>query len=170
MDIEIIPAKQEFQQTIQNMARFYAYDMSEYMGKVQDNWDFPEDGLYEAHDLSIYWNELNRYPFLIRVNRELAGFILINKVGSSPEVDWNMGEFFVVRKFKRQGIGSYAAKWCFDNFPGVWEVMQMPGNEGAIQFWNTVVTDYTQGNFHESLKEIAEPEPHFMIVLKFRSP
>lgn len=167
--IDIHPATAEFQDTIQNMGRFYAYDISEYMGKLQPGWEFPENGLYEGLDFSRYWQEPDRYPFLIRVEGELAGFMLINKIGSSPDVDWNMAEFYVVRKFTGQGVGKTAAYWCFKNFPGIWEVMQMPGNNPAICFWKKVIAEYTQGNFEESLKEIPEPEPHPMVVLRFQT-
>lgn len=169
MNIQIIPALQKDQDVIQNLARFYAYDMSEYLGKIESGWEFPENGLYEAHAFGRYWTEPDRYPFLIRINDELAGFVLINKIGSSPDVDWNMGEFYVARKFIKQGIGRYVAHWCFNNFPGVWEVMQMPGNEGAIQFWAKVINDYTQGHFEKALKEIREPHHHPMVVLKFKT-
>src|SRR6478672_6815823 len=91
----LIPSSQGDQQTIQNMARFYVYDMLRYCGE-ESGWEIPEDGLYECRDLSRYFNEKDRFPFLIRVQQELAGFALINKVGTSSDVDWNIGEFFIL--------------------------------------------------------------------------
>jgi predicted acetyltransferase len=67
------------------------------------DWSFPANGLYEAFDISKYWKAPDHHPFLIRVNNELAGFALINKVGSIPSIDWNMGEFFIVGKFPGKG-------------------------------------------------------------------
>jgi hypothetical protein len=37
-------------ETIQNMARFYAYDMSRECGFIAEEWSFPKNGLYESHD------------------------------------------------------------------------------------------------------------------------
>ncbi|MCW3107574.1 MAG: hypothetical protein JWQ09_2080, partial [Segetibacter sp.] len=134
MEIEIILASIEDATIIQNLGRFYVYEMSRYCGFLK-GWETPADGLYECRDLSGYWKEPDRYPFLIRVNQEVAGFALVNTIGSSPEVDWNMGEFFIVSKHQGQGVGRYVAEHIFRKFPGVWEVMQMPDNKAAIAFW-----------------------------------
>ena len=82
----------------------------------------------------------DRFAFLIKVDNELAGFALINKVGSTPDVDWNIGEFFIVSKFHGKGVGCNVAHQVFSQFPGVWETSQMPENTAAIEFWNKVVS------------------------------
>ncbi len=38
------------------MARFYVYDMSEYLGN-EEGWEIPEDGLYECIDFKKYWED-----------------------------------------------------------------------------------------------------------------
>lgn len=132
--VSIIPATKEQIPVVQNMARFYAYDLSKSCGFYQlFDWSFPENGLYEARDVSKYWQS-NCYPFIIRVDDELAGFALINKIGSLPDVDWNMGEFFIVGKFQGKGVGRQVAFKLFNEFSGQWEVMQMPPNLPAIKF------------------------------------
>jgi predicted acetyltransferase len=169
MKIELIEAKLDMIPVVQNMARFYAYDMSKYCGQYSPySWEFPENGLYEAEDFSYYW-EPNHYPFVIRIENELGGFALISKKGSSIDTDWNMGEFFIVGRFQNKGIGCLVAKQLFDRFPGKWEVSQMLDNIPAIQFWKKVICDYTQGHFSEGRKTILEPEPHENIVLKFNN-
>ncbi len=168
MEIKIVEAAQEDLTTVQNLARFYVYEMSRYCGFLK-GWETPENGLFECVDLSYYWNEPNRYPFLIRVNNELAGFVLVNKVGSGPDVDWNMGEFFVISKYQGSGVGCFAAKQIFWQFPGIWEVAQIPENKGAIIFWEKVVNQYTKKKFSKSRKIIDKPSPHLMVILKFDS-
>jgi predicted acetyltransferase len=154
--------------TIQNMARFYVYDMSRHCGE-ESGWELPENGLYECFDLGRYFHEKDRFAFLIRVHEELAGFALVNKVGTSSEVDWNIGEFFILAKFQRKGIAKTMAFQIFDRFDGVWEVAQMPKNLPAIRFWKKVVNEYSVGQFKESLQVIQESKPHPMIVLRFMS-
>lgn len=168
MKIELRPASIELKPIIQNMARFYAYDMSKYCGYLP-NWEFPDNGLYDALDLSPYWDEPQRYPFIIYIDDELAGFALVNTLASTPDVDWNMGEFFIVAKFQNKGIGRTIAIQLFNQFPGTWEVMQMPPNTPAIAFWKKVINAYTKGVFSEMRKTIPTPEPHDMIVLKFKT-
>lgn len=168
MEISINKASYDDLATVQNLGRFYVYEMSRYCGFLK-GWEIPLDGLYTCNDLSRYWTEPGRFAFLIKVDNELAGFALINKVGSIPEVEWNMGEFFIVSKYQRKGVGLYAAELTFQEFPGVWEVMQIPENQGAIAFWDKVIDHYTQGNFLIEQKIILEPAPHPMRVIRFHS-
>lgn len=169
MKINIISASKEMIPIVQNMARFYAYDLSKSCGFYElYNWSFPENGLYESLDVSKYWKP-NCYPFIIRIDDELAGFVLINKVGSIPSVDWNMGEFFIVGKFQGKGIGKQVAFEIFNKFPGLWEIMQMPPNRPAIKFWEKIVAEYSKNQFTEAIVSVRKPEPHKNIVLRFNA-
>jgi predicted acetyltransferase len=167
MKINITPASKELMPVIQNMARFYAYDLSKSCGFYElFDWSFPENGLYEGLDVSKYW-EPNCYPFIIRVDNELAGFALINKTGSVPEVDWNMGEFFIVGKYQGKGIGKQVAFALFNKFHGQWEVRQMPPNLPAIKFWKKIVAEYSQNQFTETTTTSQKPKPRTSHVLRF---
>ncbi len=168
MNITLCKATSEDKDTIQNLGRFYIYEMSKFCGFLP-TWETPSNGLFECIDLSSYCEESDRHAFLIKVDDELAGFVLINKVGSAPDVDWNMGEFFVICKFQRKGIGRHIAEQIFNQFPGTWETTQIPENKAAIDFWEKVITQYSHGQFEKTLKTIQEPKPHPMIVLKFTS-
>jgi ribosomal-protein-alanine N-acetyltransferase len=155
-EIKLIPATLNDYPSIQNMGRFYVYDMSEYLGK-EEGWEIPEDGLYECIDFKKYWEDKSSFPFLVRYQNEIVGFVIIDKKGSDSEIDFNMAQFFILRKFKNKGIGSYIAQECFKKFPGIWEVMVIPGNEGAYRFWRAAIKNYTQNNFTEYTRDI----PHF---------
>lgn len=169
MKIDIYEAPLDMMPVIQNMARFYAYDLSKWCGFYDlFDWSFPENGLYEAIDLSKYWKP-DHFPFYIKVDDELAGFALIDKNGTTPDVDWNMGQFFIVGKYQGKGIGHQVAVEIFNQFPGVWEVTQMPDNIPAIAFWKKVVAEFTNNKFSEEKKIFKEPKPHENIVLKFKT-
>lgn len=146
--------------------------MSRYCGRVPGvfDWECPEDGLYECNDIISYFQDPNRLAFYIKVGEEKAGFILLNKVGTRPDVDWNIGEFFVLAKFQSSGIGQQIAKQLFEKFPGIWEVAAMLENTGAYQFWHKVIERYTDGSFTEKQTTMQEPEPHPMLVFRFVSP
>ncbi len=168
MKITLSKATQEDKNTIQNLGRFYVYEMSRYCGFLP-TWEVPSNGLFECINLSSYCEKLDRHAFLVKVDDELAGFVLINKVGSTPDVNWNVGEFFIVSKFQGKGVGSYVAEQIFNQFLGIWETTQIPENKAAIDFWEKVVHKYSHGRFEKSLKIIPEPKPHPMIVLRFNS-
>ncbi len=153
---------------IQNMARFYVYDMSRYCGHLP-GWECPDDGLFENFDLIIYFKEAHNHAFFIKVGDEIAGFALINKMGSSADVDWSMGEFFVLAKFQASGIGQTIAEEIFNRFPGTWEVASIPENTRALRFWRKAVGQYAKGIFTEKQKTIQCPEPHQMVVLRFNT-
>src|SRR3990167_8148720 len=166
--INLITATLEDYHAIQNMGRFYVYDMSEYMGK-DEGWEMPKDGLYECIDFKKYWEDKNAFPFLIRYGDELAGFAIVDKKGSDTNIDFNMAQFFVARKFKNKGFGRYVAHQCFKKFTGVWEVMVIPGNEGAYRFWRAIVKDYSGDNFTEYTREIAHFNNSRKNIFKFNS-
>lgn len=171
LDPVVVPAVKEEYPTIQNMARFYIYDMSRTCG-VLAGWECPNDGLYECFNLERYFLEEDRFPFLIRIGEELGGFVLINKVGTSNDVDWNMAEFFILAKFQGQGMGEQVAFQVFDQFKGVWECAAIPQNTPAIQFWDKTIAAYTmqkygQEKFTRSLRTLADPKPHPMIIWRF---
>lgn len=167
-EISLLQASKEDKETIQNLGRFYVYEMSRYCGFLP-TWETPSNGLFECIDLSSYCEKPDRYAFLIKAGNELAGFVLINKIGSSEDVDWNVGEFFIVSKFQGKGIGCYVAEKIFNQFPGTWETTQIPENKAAVDFWEKVIGRYTHGQYEKSCKIIPKPKPHPMIVLKFKS-
>ena len=150
------------------MGRFYVYDMSEYMG-FEPEWELPADGLYECNDFKIYWRTPETYPFIIRYKNELAGFAIINKKGSDKNIDFNMAEFFIARKFKGKGVGKYVAHQCFQQFPGKWEVMLYPENKGAYLFWKKTIYDYTNNDFEEYSLNILHFDNAIKAILRFNS-
>lgn len=167
-NIKLIPASILDYPTIQNMGRFYVYDMSEYMENDPD-WAMPENGLYECIDFKKYWETEEAFPFLIRYKNELAGFVIIDKKGSDQTIDFNIAQFFILRKFKNKGIGRYVAHQCFNKFHGTWEVMVMPGNKGAYLFWKSIITDYCGNNFSEYSRTVSHLNNSPKNIYKFNS-
>lgn len=151
--IELVHAPIADYPIIQNLAAFYVYDISEYMYGVE-GWQTPKDGVFTCYDFRSYWDDPKAYPFLVHVDDELAGFAIVNRQGSDPEVDYNMAQFFILRKFTHKGIGRFVAKQCFQRFPGTWEVMVLPPNLGAHRFWTNVIAEYTQGDFEEYTRRV----------------
>ena len=151
MRIEVHPAARGDLPVVQNLGRFYVYDFSEYTG-----WTCPDDGLFGCRGFAAYWDDDNRSAFVIRVDGELAGFALINGSGIYEGVDHDVDEFFVLRKFRRKGVGQFVAHCLFDRFPGRWQVRQLLQNTPAIAFWRRVVQRYTAGQFEECTQFFAD--------------
>lgn len=153
--IKLISASLAQYPIIQNMTRFYVYDMSECMGFDPD-WALSEEGLYTCFDFKKYWHEPNTFPFLVKYDDELVGFVIIDKKGKFPQTDFNMTQFFIIKRFARKGVGTAVAEQCFKQFRGIWEVMVMPRNENAYRFWRRVIKEFTNHHFQEFTKEVSQ--------------
>lgn len=147
--IQLIPATQADYPIIYNLARFYAYDISEFFAD-QPGWEMEDDGLYGVGvDYNTYFTNPESHPFLIRYKGELAGFVMVDKDSIDPGAEFNMAQFFILRTYKRKGLGRYIATECFAQFKGAWEVHVLPENTIAYHFWRSVISQFTHNNFHE---------------------
>ncbi|MBY0280658.1 MAG: GNAT family N-acetyltransferase [Alphaproteobacteria bacterium] len=155
---------------IQNLARFYVYDLSRTCGFISNDWSAPKNGLYESFDYKCYFEEKDRHAYLIKVNDELAGFILIHKEGTCPKTDWNIGEFFILAKFQGKGIGFKAAKEIWRMFTGNWEISIIPENTPALKFWRKSIKNFSNNQFSEDIKKIDyDKDQPYRHILSFSS-
>jgi predicted acetyltransferase len=154
MEIKIVLATLSDYPVIQNMARFYVYDLSRECGFISSDWAIPSDGLYESFDFKDYFHDVDKRAFLINVDDEIAGFILLNQKGILPETEWNMGEFFILAKFQGKGIGSNAAQHIGNTHSGICELSVIPENKNAANFWRRVILSYSESTFNESIQTV----------------
>jgi predicted acetyltransferase len=141
------PASRDERPLLENLMQLYAYDFSEVLEMYVG-----DDGRFAGVDLSAYWLDEWRHPFLLRVGERVAGFALVaerSKITGMSGV-FDMTEFFVLRRFRRHGVGRAAAFAAFDRFAGPWEVRQREENPAATAFWRRTIRDYTQGDYEES--------------------
>ncbi len=106
-----------------------------------------DPGEYKYFD--FYWQSSTRFPYFIKVNSDVVGFVLINCHTLIQTESKNMGEFYVQKEFRKRGIGKEAARQIFNLFPGRWEVRQLKENSSARDFWIKVIREYTDNNFQE---------------------
>jgi predicted acetyltransferase len=144
-DIEVIPAAAEQEQTLANLLELYAYDFSEFHPL-----EIGADGRFGYKPLPLYWIEAGRYPFLVTVNDKLAGLVLVkggSEFSQNPFV-WDMAEFFILRGYRRRGIGTRVAHQVWRQFPGAWEVRTMQLNASAQDFWAVAISRFTGEAVH----------------------
>ena len=140
MSIELTAATDADDQIVRNLSAYYIYDFTEYTG-----WSCPENGLFAGCDeLFDDWRAGKNHPFIIRVDGELAGFA---GVAYDDSGEYFIQEFFVLRKFRRRGVGKSVAFMLFDRFPGKWKVQQLTANTPAVGFWRVTIDEYTSGVF-----------------------
>ena len=134
------PASIEERPLLRNLLELYRYDFSEVTGD-----DVDERGLFGFRPLDAYWCETDRHPFLIRIDGKPAGFALVNEDDGTTCIK----VFFVMRKYRRRGIGRQAAGMIFARYPGRWRVEHDARNRPAHAFWRAIVTEATGGNYQE---------------------
>ena len=165
MTIEVSPAPDGIA-VVRNLFALYAHDMSEFVGL-----DVGDDGAFAIPaSLAGYWDgpdASERFPFLVRADGKLAGFALVRRIVSQPAT-YDMGEFFILRKYRRSGIGGFVARTLFDRFAGAWEVRELPPNAAAQMFWRRIIGDYTRDAFAEGQEFFAAHGREF-VVQRFRT-
>lgn len=140
MQVEVVKATIEQKPVLANLLELYAYDFTEFC-----DFDIGDDGFYGYERLPLYWTEPTRFPYLIYVDNKIAGFILVQK-GSPISHDttvWDISEFFVMKKYKRHGVGTAAALKIWEQFKGQWQVRVLVGNHIACSFWLQAIKKFT---------------------------
>ncbi|MET3544304.1 putative acetyltransferase [Paenibacillus favisporus] len=144
--LDLVPHKRR--QVIYNLMQLYMYDFSRYQDiVVDDNGKFPE---YPGID--EYWRRgTGKHAFLISYDKVPAGFALVDRLYDPIEGDFYMTEFFIMQKYRRTGMGTWAAKALFDRFKGRWKVTQIKNNLPAQAFWRKVIGSYTNERYSEKV-------------------
>ncbi len=147
MDIALVPATPADAPVLDQLSQFSAYDFSEYGGI-----DVDSSGVFLPAGDDETDAEDPVATFLIRGDGHLAGFAVVTRHDSYLDEGrpYLMSQFFVLRKYRRRGVGEHVARTLFDQFPGRWEVATNPGREPAQTFWRHVIRRYTEGAYREA--------------------
>ena len=105
MNIEVILAGHAERLIVRNLMELYQHDFSEL-----DGTDLDEHGQYGYPDLDCFWNHPGHAAHVIKVDGKWAGFALTNQEVYMPGSTHAIVEFFVVRKYRRLGVGQHAAQ------------------------------------------------------------
>jgi predicted acetyltransferase len=144
--VSLLPAARAERPVLENLLQLYCYDWSELKPL-----EVCADGRFDALSIAPYWLDDWHHPLLLRVEDRLAGFALVVErsrlTGTSGTFD--MAEFFVMRSYRRKGVGLAAAHAAFDRFRGPWEVRQQDENVAATSFWRRAIDAYTGGVYRE---------------------
>ncbi len=162
-DIQLIPAKREHMAVMERLFQLYLYDFSQYADlEVNDK------GLFNYPSLDVYWQEPDRFPYFIEVDGKWAGFILVKKGTAQAEDEevFDVAEFFILRGYRRQGVGTRSAHMIWDRYTGRWVVRVMKVNKPAMQFWEQAVEKYTGGDFR---KQQVTRDDYSWLVFHFSS-
>jgi len=134
-DLTIKAASVEDKPVFSNLIQLYLYDMTEYL-------PFPigDNGKYEYDMLDHFW----QHPYLFYVNGELVGFALV--IDKCPITQkqpcWFMAEFFILKPYRKKGIGQACVKKTLAEYPGIWHIGTITKNVAAASFWQKIINQY----------------------------
>ena len=136
--VDQVPAGQ--QRVLDALLQLYLHDFSSLAPLGTPYGEVSEDGRFAYPWLESYWQEPGREPFVVRADGRIAGFVLVNRWSALDRpLDHAVAEFFVLRKYRRAGVGRRAAHLIFHRMRGRWEVPIAAYNREAVPFWRSVV-------------------------------
>lgn len=150
MNIEIREPTQQQEPALANLLQMYLYELTNIL-----DFDLSDEGFYMFDNFSSYWTDNNKFPFLVYVDDKITGFVLVQKgspVSATQDI-WDIDEFFVMRKFRHQGVGTTIANTVWQRFKGPWQVRVLHKNTEALKFWEYAIHKFTgdqpnKTNFH----------------------
>jgi predicted acetyltransferase len=146
--LRAVPAAEK--STIANLMQLYLHDFSEFAQIGSAHGEVAENGLFAYQWMDSYWEKEDRFPFTIRADGHLAGFALVNRWSAlNRPLDQSVAEFFVLRKYRRSGVGTRAAHALFERFEGQWEIPVAWYNQPALAFWRKAVSGAADGPVEE---------------------
>jgi predicted acetyltransferase len=148
-DLAISRIGPEADALLRNLFEHYCHDMSEWF-----DFDTGADGSYSHDTASVWAGEHEAY--LATIGGSIAGFALI---GSAS--DWlgdivarDVHEFFVMRRFRRRGVGRRMATLLWNGHPGEWLVRVFEANAPAVVFWRDAISGYSLGSYREEQRVV----------------
>ena len=143
MVVTVRLARAEERPLIEGLFQFYIHDFSELYAGEPEGWKLDAKGRFRLYDyIHGYWRDADRRPFLIEVDGRTAGFALVNAHSHrGVAIEHAIAEFFVLRQFRRAGVGWRAAHAIFKAHPGRWELAIAAPNATARAFWPMAVLD-----------------------------
>ena len=137
--IDLVAATPDQEPVLANLLELYIHEFTEWV-----DLDVGPDGRFGYSQLPLYWIEQNRHPFLLEAGGKLAGFVLVQRAPCvfGSEAVWDVAEFFVLRRYRRGGIGTEAAHRVWKRFAGRWQIRVREKNHSALRFWANAIAGF----------------------------
>ncbi len=133
------------QEWLINVYPLYLHDLSEFDDHY---YTLNQRVLWEPDYLPNWLEEDRDHSLIISESGCRVGFALVNEAPSPylmPGIRYRLPEFFVLRKYRRCGLGRRSGLALLDQFRGRWQLSVLPRNGPAICFWRSILADYPGG-------------------------
>ena len=144
-DVRLIRATLEHYEPLYQLCQFYEYDFSEFLPAEVGN-----DGHFHYIDARRYLTTPGFSAWLALSAGRFCGFVMLTKMlEQRRDPGRYLAEFFVMKRYRRQGIGRLMAIKTFDLYRGWWEIAEVGTNTPAQTFWRKVIGEYSDGRYEE---------------------
>lgn len=136
--VELLRTSPEQAEIIRNLYQYYAYESSDW-----EQEDVEVDGRFYVHEehLVRYWQDPQWSANLILVDGYIAGFLLVESNDLSGLGALELADLFVLKKYRRLGVGSSVALQVLGNGNDAWLVRFYRQDEAAQAFWRAVFAE-----------------------------
>jgi predicted acetyltransferase len=106
--------------------------------------EIDENGLFINEELEKNIHEKSCICFLLRSQYKWAGLSVVNLKSYLNDDDAvrDIAEFFILKLYRKKKLGYSMAKMLFEQFPGKWEIRQLPHATESRNFWLKVLNRY----------------------------
>ncbi len=145
--IKIKKALIKQKELVEKLMQLCIYDYS-----LHDNIDLNHKGQFNYKYLNYYWQDKNRFAYIIYYQNKIAGLILIRINIKEKKGFYNsIAEFFIANNYKRKGIGRKVIGIVFKKFKGHWKISYHHNNICGKKFWEKVVSEYTKNKYNKNI-------------------
>ncbi len=138
--VQISNVSAEQRDILSNLLQLYLHDFSEFAPLETPHGEVDSEGRFPFESLDPYWREEAHRALLITFDDRTAGFVLLHDWSAlDRDIDHAIAEFFVMRKYRRNGVGKATLKLLLERYPGRWEIPVAFYNKPALKFWRKVI-------------------------------
>jgi predicted acetyltransferase len=136
MKVEVVLASSHHQPWVRANLQSYLAELSKFVF-IKKNFE----GQYDYPYLDHYWREPDRHPFIIYLDSDAVGFLLVREDldptdGTSLT---EISELYILPAFRQRSVATSAIKKIVSHFPGNWRAAVLPNNELGCSFWKQLI-------------------------------
>jgi predicted acetyltransferase len=160
-DLAVKLASIDDKNIISNLYCCYLHDLSEFTDSIETD----ENGRFIWDSADLYWENSSLHPFLIWYQNKPIGFILLTEKPYVLEgCDFCVQEFFILKKYRRQGLGRKLLKDIFQTYKGVYCLLILEKNKIALNFWRQFHQENNQ-KYEEGLMDYDNDKCYYHVFL-----
>ena len=154
MHFDVIPVPESQKSVLDNLLELYLYDLNE-ITPNQILFELNAKGRFAYPNLPIYWQDPSRKAYIVWQNDCPIGCVLVHQdpFYKKDTPVFVMSEFFILKMYRRQGIGVAVASYVMHQNPGNWEIRVIQAHQNGYHFWTKVVENVAPGCYEVLQKQ-----------------